>query len=232
MAPKTGEFVDDAGNQILRFISAARNLSRIGELANEVVDVAKSGQWRRYKTAVGLTEWRESEFDYFLISCDLSHEDIGRVVLHTDDWSTLAQIMDPNADATCRRPLEEAAAAWPSPSPESLMERAQRLGWTGSPTSTKLRAAPLPPRRKLYSADPTNDNRRASMMRRLASERADLYRRVLNDELSPYAAMREAGFLPKVVSINLDSPEKAAESLRRHLDQGELRRLLEALRKT
>jgi len=231
MASNGSEFVDEAGNDVLRFISAARSLSRIGELAEEVIGIAKSASWRHYKTAVGVNEWRESEFDYFLMSCDLTHEDIGRVVLHTSDWATLAQIMDPNADSSRRRSLKEAAADWPSPSQETLLQRGQRLGWTSSPTSAKLRPAPLPPRRRLYSTNPENGKSRDYVLRRLAKERSDLYRRVLHDGLSPYAAMRKAGFLPKLVSINTDNPEKAAETLRRHFDKDTLRRLVEFLQK-
>ena len=48
-------FVDDAGDQVLRFVSAARNLSRLGELTDEVVAMAQAGTWRRYRTAVELT---------------------------------------------------------------------------------------------------------------------------------------------------------------------------------
>lgn len=220
------QFVDQAGHEVLRFIFAARNLSRIGELADEVIAIAKSSSWRRYQTAVGLNEWRESEFDYFLMACDLSHEDIGRVVLHTQDWATLAPIMDANADSSRRRALEEAAETWPFPSQETLVQRARRLGWTRGPASTKLRPAPLPPRRKPNNL--TQGISRDYMLRRLARERPELYRSVLADELSPYGAMRQAGFIPKVITINTD-PEKAAQAIRRHFDKDALTRLVKLL---
>ena len=35
-------FIDEAGDQVLRFVSAAHNLSRLGELTDEVVTIAKS----------------------------------------------------------------------------------------------------------------------------------------------------------------------------------------------
>lgn len=139
-------FVDEAGDEVLRFVSAARNLSRLGELTDEVVSIAQSGAWRRYRTAVGTDEWRECELDYFLIACDLRHEDISRIVAYTREAGTLALLMDRNADSDKRRPLEEAAAAWHSPGQETLITRAQRLGWTRSEASRSLRAAPLPPR--------------------------------------------------------------------------------------
>jgi hypothetical protein len=227
MTNRNGKFIDEAGNEVLRFISATRNLSRIGELADEVVRIAKSKSWRHYRDAVGEYDWREAEFDYFLMSCDLRHEDIGRVVLHTQDWSTLAQIMDPNADVSRRRPLEEAAASWRSASQETLIQRAQRLGWTKAPDSPKLRAAPLPPRRNLYNAQ-NNGKSQEAMLRRLARNRPDLYQRVLNSELSPYTAMRAGGLLPKQITVNTE-PEKAAQTLRRHFDEESLRRLVELL---
>jgi hypothetical protein len=139
-------FVDEAGDQVLRFVSAARNLSRLGELTDEVVAIAQSGVWRRYRTGPGTDEWRESEFDYFLISCDLRHEDISRIVAYTREGAALAPLMDRNADSAKRRTLDDAAAAWHSPGQETLIGRAQRLGWTRSEDSRTLRAAPLPPR--------------------------------------------------------------------------------------
>lgn len=139
-------FVDDAGDQVLRFVSAARNLSRLGELTDEIVSIAQTGAWRRYRTAVGVDEWRECELDYFLIACDLRYEDISRIVAYTREGAALAPLMDREATSDRRRPLEEAAAAWKAPGPETLTGRAQRLGWTRSETSPLLRAAPLPPR--------------------------------------------------------------------------------------
>jgi len=103
-------FVDQAGDQVLRFVSAARNLSRLGELTDEVVSIAQSGAWHRYRTAVGVDEWRECELDYFLIACDLSHEDISRIVAYTREGAALAPLMDHDANSDKRRPLEEAAA--------------------------------------------------------------------------------------------------------------------------
>jgi hypothetical protein len=139
-------FVDDAGDQVLRFVSAARNLSRLGELTDEVVAIAKSGSWRRYRTAVGVDEWHECEFDYFLIACDLGYDDISRIVAYTREGSALAPLMDREADPGRRRAFEEASAAWHAPTPETLVNRAQRLGWTKGQTSGALRAAPLPRR--------------------------------------------------------------------------------------
>ena len=119
-------FIDESGDQVLRFVSAARNLSRLGELTDEVVTIAQSGAWHHYRTATGPAEWRECELDYFLIACDLRHEDISRIVAYTREGAALAPLMDRNADSDKRRTLEDAAAAWPAPGQETLLKRAQR----------------------------------------------------------------------------------------------------------
>lgn len=177
-------FVDDAGDQVLRFVSAARNLSRLGELTDEVVSIAQSGAWRRYRTAVGTDEWRECELDYFLIACDLSHEDISRIVAYTREGGALAPLMDRNAGSDKRRTLEEAAGAWHSPGQETLITRAQRLGWTRSEASRSLRAAPLPPRVRARQVHGISMDEHAQQTRadRLSAERRrdldELVRRV------------------------------------------------------
>ncbi len=166
-------FVDDAGDQVLRFVSAARNLSRLGELTDEVVSIAQSGAWRRYRTAVGVDEWRDCELDYFLMACDLRHEDISRIVAYTREGAALAPLMDRNANSDKRRPLEEAAAAWHTPGQETLLARAQRLGWTRSETSRLLRAAPLPPRvraRQTHGMS-MDEHAQQTRARRLSAER-------------------------------------------------------------
>jgi hypothetical protein len=140
----TKSFVDDAGDKVLRFISAARNLSKVGELTAEVTEIAESGAWRRYRTALGVDEWRESELDYFLMAAELSYEDVSRVLAYTRDRHEIAAMMDPRAASSQRRNLEDAAKNWHAPVPETLVERAQRLGWTRGEKSSALRVPPLP----------------------------------------------------------------------------------------
>jgi hypothetical protein len=168
-------FVDDAGDQVLRFVSAARNLSRLGELTDEVITMAQAGTWRRYRTAVGVDEWRECELDYFLLACDLRHEDIAWIVAYTREGAALAPMMDRDADQARRRPFGEAAAAWHSPAPETLLARAQRLGWTRSESSAALRAAPLPPRIRARQAHGMTKDQHAARTRaeRLSAGRRD-----------------------------------------------------------
>lgn len=206
--------VDEAGNQVLRFMSEARNLSRIGELTDEVVAIAQSGAWRRYRTAVGHDEWRECEFDYFLIACDLRHEDVGRVVAYTREGATLAPLMDRDAEEDKRRTLDEAAAAWHASVPETLIERAQRLGWTRNETSERLRAAPLPARaraRQAYGMTKDEHARRTRVRQLPATRRRELddlvermrgeftddtERLYVIDQLRRLAKRRKAGNIP------------------------------------
>jgi hypothetical protein len=145
-------FVDETGDVVLKFVSAARNLSRLGELTDEVVSIAKSGAWRKYRTAVGQDEWRECELDYFLIACDLQYDDVSRVLAYTREGVALAQMMDRHADSQFRRSLEDAASNWHAPIPETLTQRAQRLGWTRNQKTSSLRAAPVPQRARARQA--------------------------------------------------------------------------------
>lgn len=220
-------FLDEAGETVTRFVSAARNLSRLGELTDEVVQIAHSGAWRRYRTAVGTDEWRECELDYFLIACDLRHEDVGRIVAYTRESAALAPLMDRDANSERRRPLEEAATAWHAPTPETLVERAQRLGWTRSETSTTLRAAPLPARARARQAHGVTMDAHAQQgrARRIAASRRReldaLVRRVrdeISDELERLYVMdrlREAGSRgrPAATSDELERWRAEAERL-------------------
>ena len=94
---------------------------------------------------------------------------------YTREGAALAPLMDRDADKARRRPFEEAAAAWHSPVPETLVERAQRLGWTRSETSASLRAAPLPPRIRARQAHGMSMDQHAARTRaqRLSATRRD-----------------------------------------------------------
>lgn len=142
------EFTDSPGDDVLRFATAVQNLSRVGELTDQIVAMAESGKWRRYRTALGVEEWRECEYDFFLISCGLAWDDVSRVVAWSRKGETLMPFMDPSANSSRRRTLEEAAAAWHAPGHETLVERARRLGWTKGTTAT-LRVPPVPARARV-----------------------------------------------------------------------------------
>jgi hypothetical protein len=65
-------------------------------------------------------------------------------------------------------------------------------------------------------------------IRKLRRSRPDLHAKVLAGELSPHAAMVQAGFRPKVITVPLDV-EKAAAALARAFTEDEMRSLQEQL---
>lgn len=174
-------FLDEAGKKVQRFISAAHNLTRIGELRSEIVDIAKSGAWRNYRTASGRNKWLECEFDYFLIAAGLEYQDVSRVIATTGESKTLAAMMDRTADSGRRRSLQDASKAWYTPSPETLIERAERLGWK-NPSSAKLKVAPVSQRaREQQAYGGMSKEKHARIARR---ERIPAERRKKLDELA------------------------------------------------
>jgi hypothetical protein len=70
---------------------------------------------------------------------------------------------------------------------------------------------------------------RQAALRRLRKDRPDLLERVTGGELSPHAAMLEAGFRRKTISVPLD-PELAAHALARHFTDDQIDALIAALR--
>jgi hypothetical protein len=65
------------------------------------------------------------------------------------------------------------------------------------------------------NSEPVEGNGRQYAVRRLRSRRPDLHAQVLAGELSPHAAMVEAGFRPKTISVPVE-PERAAAALIRN----------------
>lgn len=66
-------------------------------------------------------------------------------------------------------------------------------------------------------------------LRRLRKDRPDLHAKVLKDELSPHAAMVEAGFRPRTQTVRVDDPEAVARTLTRHMRPEARARLKELL---
>lgn len=66
-------------------------------------------------------------------------------------------------------------------------------------------------------------------LRRLRKDRPDLHAEVLAGNLSAHAAMVNAGFRPRTLSVRLDDPERTARSLRRNASPEFLAALREAL---
>jgi hypothetical protein len=70
---------------------------------------------------------------------------------------------------------------------------------------------------------------RPQALRKLRADRPDLHARVLKGELSPHAAMLEAGFRRPTFTAPADNIDDLATVLRRRLDHDQRRELAEAL---
>ena len=68
-------------------------------------------------------------------------------------------------------------------------------------------------------------NGRDGALRRLRKSRPDLHSKVLKKELTPHAAMIEAGFRRKTLTVPLDV-EKAADVIKRHFTQQQIAQLM------
>lgn len=64
---------------------------------------------------------------------------------------------------------------------------------------------------------PTGNSKQAAL-RKLRKNRPDLHAMVVNEELSPHAAMVEAGFRPRTASVRTDDPANVAAFLAKHFD--------------
>jgi hypothetical protein len=140
---RNAEPADANGRAVLSFAADLANLSRTAALVDEIAEMHESGRWQRYRTAVGVEEWKPCEFDYFLIACDVDYDEISRVLAWNERGKALAPAMMGD-DAKRRRPIEVAAASWHSPTGETLLDRAQRKGWTTARGA--LRRPPIPQR--------------------------------------------------------------------------------------
>ncbi len=76
--------------------------------------------------------------------------------------------------------------------------------------------------------DRPEGNSAAQALRRLRTQRTDLHARVVAGELSPHAAMIEAGFREPTITISLD-PQKAARTLARRFGPDGVAALIAAL---
>jgi hypothetical protein len=131
--------IDEAGERVLAFQLRVQNLGRIGDLTSNLEQIATSGDWRSYSTALGPEQWLDAEFDYFLIASGINLEDARRVIQWAKVGSQLAAMMDPAAGADRRRPIEEAASSWKSAGAgASFVQRARELGWVGSNEAVRV----------------------------------------------------------------------------------------------
>jgi hypothetical protein len=81
-------------------------------------------------------------------------------------------------------------------------------------------------------------NSKARALRKLRTEAdrgneqaAELHADVLAERLSAHAAMIQAGFRPKMISVPISKPERVAAYLRKHMPRESLLRLVELLTK-
>jgi hypothetical protein len=145
----TDDLVDANGREVISFTGKVQNLQRVAELTQSIIEMAESGAWRDYTTAIGHQRWLDAEYDYFLISCQLERDDVARVLAWNAESSKLAPLMDREAPAEQRRPLERAAADWVAAGTEPLFGRAQRLGWVNK--GGQLAASPVPRRARVLA---------------------------------------------------------------------------------
>lgn len=131
--------IDEAGERVLAFQLRVQNLGRIGDLTSNLEQIAISGDWHDYTTALGRERWLDSEFDYFLIASGVFHEDARKVIQWAKAGPELAAMMDPGAEPERRRPIEVAATAWHSAGPGAdFIQRARELGWLAGENTVKV----------------------------------------------------------------------------------------------
>jgi hypothetical protein len=134
---------DENWTTVSQFVSDLRNVSRLGAYVDTVVDIFESGAWRRYTDATGRTDdWRECEFDYFLIACGAQYGDVQRLL--TWDRARAAEVAGAmeSDDRNRRRPLTEASASWRSPTTTTLVDLAGNQGWTKAHGVLRIPPAP------------------------------------------------------------------------------------------
>lgn len=96
------------------------------------------------------------------------------------------------------------------------------------------RALENPTGRPPASVDISNASRptgttQAASLRRLRKDAPSLHSEVLAGRLSAHAAMVQAGFRPKTISVPVSRPESIAAALRKHLGPDDLARLIRLL---
>lgn len=71
-------------------------------------------------------------------------------------------------------------------------------------------------------------NAEARALRKLRKDAPELHREVLKGNLSAHAAMVQAGYRKRTITVPID-PQRAAATLKRHLDEHQLKELLTLL---
>jgi hypothetical protein len=188
---------------VSEFVSELKNASRLAALVDAVVDMYESGRWRNYRDATGAAdEGLECEYDYFLIACGAQYGDVQKLL--TWDRARAAEIAAAmeSDDPKRRRPIEDAAAAWRSPTGAPLTELASRQGWTTA--VGRLRVSPAPERARTVArhgvtADEHARKRREEMIP--ANRRKELARLV--DEAMADLTELELRFVRDCITVKL-----------------------------
>ncbi|HSS09090.1 MAG TPA: hypothetical protein VLL25_04340, partial [Acidimicrobiales bacterium] len=83
-------------------------------LMTNVREIRKTGAWQSYRNALGVFEWREHEFDYFLAANLTAPRELARLVRDGSipDWAELVNMTNPGTgkQGATRRPVDEVAA--------------------------------------------------------------------------------------------------------------------------
>lgn len=80
----------------------------------------------------------------------------------------------------------------------------------------------------VHSSIRPSGNEQSRALRRLRTQRPDLHSKVLKGELSPHAAMIEAGFREKKIEIAVD-PERAARIIKKYFNEDQIASLIDHL---
>ncbi|MFJ8755498.1 hypothetical protein [Streptomyces cyaneofuscatus] len=72
-------------------------------------------------------------------------------------------------------------------------------------------------------------NRQEAALRRLRKDAPELHARVMNGELSAHAAMVQAGFRAKTVTVPTGRPESCARALKKNMNEEDIKALIKLL---
>ena len=76
---------------------------------------------------------------------------------------------------------------------------------------------------------PTGSGNKLATVNRLYKKRPDLHKRVVDGEMTAYAAAVEAGIHNRRVHVNMDKPQSAAATIRKHMDADKVSELIDLL---
>jgi len=98
----------------------------------------------------------------------------------------------------------------------------------GNPTGTNQYSGIVDNVHNSTDRESPTGNTTDAALRRLRKDAPALHSRVLTGELSPHAAMIEAGFRKRTITIKVD-PQSAAQTIARHFDRDQVSELIACL---